>query len=231
MNSGFTWCWKRNCSSGLALVLGHPVEPGGVGDVDEQRLAARLRVGAHDRVRRLVHSAVVAVARRRGGGPHGSCSRRRAPSWRSPAAGRASACIAGDSASYAAYWLANIVSPPKGGISRASSIVRHRRLGQVRGVGVPDAAEVDRLVRQLGDRDDLRDGRRSRGRTGTRSARPIRRAKATNWSLSSCLVAEEHHEMVAAMRRGSRRASRRRGRRRDRRRRSRHRAPRRSARR
>ena len=32
-------------------------------------------------------------------------------------------CRPGDSVSYAAYMFANIVSPPKGGISRASSIV------------------------------------------------------------------------------------------------------------
>ena len=39
---------------------------------------------------------------------------------RSPSSSR---CIPGDSASYAAYMFANIVSPPSGGTSRATSIV------------------------------------------------------------------------------------------------------------
>ena len=79
---------------------------------------------------------------------------------------------------------------------RARQHRRHRRALEVHGVAVPDAAEVHRLVRELGDRDDLGVARRCPARTGTRPARRCRRANARNCSGSSVLVAEEHDEVL-----------------------------------
>ena len=66
-----------------------------------------------------------------------------------------SRCIPGESVSYAVYMFANIVSPPYGGTSRASSIVAIGGRSRYDGVAVPDPTEVHRLVRELRDRDDL----------------------------------------------------------------------------
>lgn len=95
----------------LALRLGHVLEAGGVGDVDEERLAAGLRMGADDRVLGLVGGAGVGsgtvlqpvlaglrhVRLGRGRDPSRPSSIRRMP---------------GDRVSSARYMLAKSVSPP-----------------------------------------------------------------------------------------------------------------------
>ena len=106
-----------------------------------------------------------------------------------------SCCFTSDeSASYAAYMLANIVSPPRGGTSRASSIVRHRWALEVHGVAVPDAAEVHGLVRELRDFDDLRVAvdAADEGVLDRVADAPGEREERVRVEL---LVAEEHHEM------------------------------------
>ena len=52
--------------------------------------------------------------------------------------------------------LANSVSPPRGGVSRAISMVAIGGLVQIRRVGVPQPAEIDLLVLELDHRRDLR---------------------------------------------------------------------------
>ena len=98
--------------------------------------------------------------------------------------------------------LANNVSPPVGGTSRASEQRRHRRALEVHGVAVPDAAEVHGLVRQLRHRDDLRvavdalhEGVLDRNTEAARERQEGVRIEV--------LVAEEHHEVLEPRRAGS----------------------------
>ena len=169
----------------------------GVRDVDVQRLAPGLRVRAHDGMlgdEVLARPRPTRWSRMRSSRVFETSAS--AELFTASQAVEHLAASPGESASYAAYMLANIVSPPYGGTSRASSIVRHRRALEVHGVAVPDAAEVHRLVRQLRHRDDLRVAVDALHERVLAPARRCGAANARNASGIEVLVAEEDDEVL-----------------------------------
>ena len=152
------------------LGVRHAVDADRIAHADEQRGASGLRMDAHDRVRlrcsarcrvadrhraALVALAVHALAR--------IGASRRVHALACPSAAD---FIAAGSASHAAYWLANSVSPPTGGMTSPYSTRRRRRARQKAPVGVPVLGEDRRLlvglalhlrdVRMAGDRVEVR---------------------------------------------------------------------------
>ena len=91
--------------------------------------------------------------------------------------------------------MANSVSPPVSGTSRATSSVAIGGSSQIGRVGVPHAAEVDRLVLELGDVDDLRETLDALDeRIFDRRAEAARqRQEALGRQV---LVAEEDHQVI-----------------------------------
>ncbi len=178
----------------LALRLGHVLEAGGVGDVDEERLAAGLRMGADDRVLGLVGGAGVGsgivLQPVLAGLRHVRLGRGRDPDQavqHPPHARRQ-----------------GLVGEVHVGEERVAAVGRdlageqdgaHRRLLQVGGVGVPDAAEIHRLVLALQHLDDL--GMAGQPLDERILDRPAEGAGEGEELVGrQVLVAEEDHEMV-----------------------------------